>query len=108
MAKRKFTPSAIQAAMERLKKYGFDTEAVNAGFEKVGITPSNSGSDNLDIMLSGNGSTFGVIVNRRSRPCRMEGCTGMCMCVRWCDNNKTTYPCSKGTSAVEQGVERIG
>jgi len=30
-----------------------------------------------------------------SRPCRLEGCTGLRIGVRWGDG-KVTYPCTKG------------
>lgn len=43
----------------------------------------------------------GVILNLRSRPCTLQGCTGMRMHVKWPDG-KHTYPCSKGCTQLDE------
>lgn len=57
-------------------------------------------------MLSRDGKKVGVIKNLRSRPCRLEGCTGMRIHVEWPDG-KSTYPCSKGCERVDEDTLRI-
>lgn len=57
-------------------------------------------------MLSRDGTERGEIRNLRSRPCRLEGCTGVRIHVRWPDG-KSTYPCSKGCRLVDPETLRI-
>lgn len=57
-------------------------------------------------MLSRDGKKVGVIKNLRSRPCRLEGCTGMRIHVKWPDG-KSTYPCSTGCERVDEDTLRI-
>lgn len=39
-------------------------------------------------------------------PCRMDGCTGKRMTVKWPDG-KRTYPCSKGLDHIDDKTLRI-
>lgn len=57
-------------------------------------------------MLSRDGSQRGVIKNMNSRPCRLEGCTGVRIHVVWPDG-KHTYPCSKGCTRIDEDTMRI-
>ena len=57
-------------------------------------------------MLSRDGSKKGVIKNMRSRPCRLEGCTGMRIHVKWPDG-RSTYPCSKGCRRIDDDTMKI-
>lgn len=43
--------------------------------------------------------------NGNSRVCRLEGCTGRCLSVKWSDG-KYTYPCTKGME-FKNGVWHI-
>lgn len=47
----------------------------------------------------------GVVTNVRS--CRMAGCTGIALCVKWPDG-KRTFPCTKGCTEQADGSLRIG
>lgn len=60
----------------------------------------------VDKILSRDGTKTGIIKNLRSRPCRMEGCTGMRMHVVWPDG-RHTYPCSKGCTRLEEHLWKI-
>lgn len=57
-------------------------------------------------MLSRNGQMVGQILNMHSRPCTMEGCTGVRIHVKWPDG-KSTYPCSKGCREISPGLLQI-
>ena len=50
-------------------------------------------------MLSRDGETTGAIKNLQSRPCRMEGCRGWRIHVKWPDG-RSTYPCSHSCRIV--------
>lgn len=51
------------------------------------------------------GAKRGVTTGSRHR-CRMHGCTGIRLTVRWSDG-KLTFPCSKGMSVDPNGDLRI-
>lgn len=57
-------------------------------------------------MLSRDGAKRGVILNPHSRPCSMEGCTGMRIHVKW-EDGRHTYPCSKGCVQISVDSWRI-
>lgn len=61
----------------------------------------------VDRIISGSGDEVGEIRNKNSRPCRLEGCTGVRMHVVWPDGS-VTYPCSKGCYQVSPHLWRIG
>jgi hypothetical protein len=42
-----------------------------------------------------------------TRKCRMEGCLGMCIAVRWPDGS-LTWPCTRGMSTLTQDEMKIG
>lgn len=71
-----------------------------------GIFPEDLDGADTRYLLSRNGKTVGIIKNRFSRPCSMEGCTGMRMHVVWPDG-KSTYPCSRGCECAGPFTERI-
>jgi hypothetical protein len=50
-------------------------------------------------VLSRDGKLKGEVTG--TRPCRLEGCTGEALCVKWPDG-KRTYPCGKGTEATDE------
>lgn len=60
-----------------------------------------------DLIFSGDHSILGVILNHDSGACRLEGCRGHRMYVKWSDGT-VTYPCSKGVSSVCVGLYEIG
>ena len=53
-------------------------------------------------VISRGGNHTGVCTGT-TRPCRLEGCTGMRITVRWGDG-KITYPCSKGMRFSPKGT----
>lgn len=61
----------------------------------------------VDRLVSRDGDEVGRIANKNSRPCRLEGCTGVRMHVVWPDGN-STYPCSKGCCQTSPHLWRIG
>ena len=63
--------------------------------------------DDFKKILSRDGKSTGIPTGA-TRHCRLEGCNGLRIYVRWKDG-KTTYPCSKGLVATKKpGVWRIG
>lgn len=48
----------------------------------------------------------GVIVNRHSYRCQMEGCQGWRICVKWPDGHHT-YPCSCGYRSIDKNTLQI-
>ena len=62
--------------------------------------------DNYKYMLSRDGAMKGEIRNLKSRRCRLEGCTGWRIHVKW-PNGRHTYPCSKGCVHVDDETLRI-
>ena len=58
------------------------------------------------IMLSRDGKEKGRIINENSYQCRLEGCRGWRMSVRW-DDGKLTYPCSHGTKSIDENTYQI-
>lgn len=59
-----------------------------------------------NIMLSRDGTEQGEITNLHAYPCRMMGCTGMRISVRWPDG-KHTFPCSKGCTQLDDHTWKI-
>lgn len=57
-------------------------------------------------ILSHDGQMVGRILNMHSRPCSMEGCTGVRIHVKWPDG-RSTYPCSKGCKELPSGLWQI-
>lgn len=57
-------------------------------------------------MLSRNGSMIGEIKNLNSRRCKLEGCTGVRIHVKW-PNGRSTYPCSKGCKQIDADTLQI-
>ena len=57
-------------------------------------------------MLSSDGKMRGEIKNLQSRKCRLEGCTGWRIHVKWPDGS-STYPCSKGCIVVDKETLKI-
>lgn len=57
-------------------------------------------------VFSTDGSTFGILTGG-SRRCRMEGCLGRSLAVRWQDG-QLTYPCSKGLIDLSSGSMQVG
>jgi hypothetical protein len=58
-------------------------------------------------ILSKDGKSTGATTGSR-QACRLSGCTGIRIAVRWKDG-KITYPCTKGLNATKKpGVWRIG
>lgn len=55
-------------------------------------------------VTAGNGETKGKVVG--TRRCRLEGCLGRCIGVRWPDN-KLTWPCTKGMKSLGDGNWQI-
>lgn len=66
-----------------------------------------NGNVNYMLPKSGDESQKGVILNLHSRPCSLEGCTGVRMYVKWPDG-KHTYPCSKGCTQLAGHLWKIG
>ena len=60
-----------------------------------------------DYILSKDGRIKGEIRNLCSRPCRIEGCAGVKMHVKW-PGGQSTYPCSKGCTRIGPHLWRIG
>jgi len=54
-----------------------------------------------DTVLSRDGAIKGT-VRGAGRLCRLEGCGGWCVPVRWSDG-KLTWPCSKGLRQTKEG-----
>lgn len=63
-------------------------------------------SDTQTKMLSRDGTETGTIVKMRCYKCRMEGCTGWRIQVKWPEGNYT-YPCSKSTRIVDKDTLQI-
>lgn len=59
-----------------------------------------------DSVHSQNGSEIGTLTGSTHR-CRMEGCTGRRVTVRWPDG-KFTHPCTKGLTTRPDGSYQIG
>lgn len=57
-------------------------------------------------VVSRDGTKKGEIKNLRSRPCQMEGCTGMRMHVKWPDG-RSTFPCTKGCEQIDDETLKI-
>lgn len=57
--------------------------------------------ENYMLPRGGDETKKGIILNLRSRPCRLDGCTGMRIHVKWPDG-KHTYPCSKGCRQLDE------
>lgn len=55
------------------------------------------------VMLSRDGSKSSKIRNLHSYRCRMEGCLGWRICVKWPDGHYT-YPCSDGCKQVNENT----
>jgi len=102
-------PVAVKEAEAKLSGI-FAPDAVREGLSNAGcffVGPNDDGAESVDLILSRRDRTkFGVIVNRAAYPCRMEGCTGMRMHVRW-NNGSRSYPCSKGCECIASGLEKI-
>jgi len=60
-----------------------------------------------NLILSSDGKLIGEIKNLNSRPCPMEGCTGVRMHVKWPVGN-STYPCTKGCTQIGSRLWKIG
>ncbi len=58
------------------------------------------------VMLSRDGKMVGKIVNRHSYRCRMEGCLGWRICVKWPDEHHT-YPCECGCRSIDKNTLQI-
>lgn len=56
------------------------------------------------VVYSRGGAEKGVTTGT-TRPCRLEGCTGICVTVRWARG--TTYPCTKGMHQRADGAWQI-
>ena len=101
---REETEKAILAAL------GGEVGAKKIRTKENGYSCRDSLQHPYDLLLSrhagGEKPAIGVIVNAHSRHCRMEGCTGHRMYVRW-EDGKHTYPCSKGCEAVDTGIYQI-
>lgn len=61
----------------------------------------------LDFIESYNGMSRGAVLNPKSHPCTLEGCTGTRMYVRWQDG-AVTYPCTKGCAMLSAHHWKIG
>jgi hypothetical protein len=57
-------------------------------------------------VFSTDGITFGILTGG-SRRCRMEGCLGRSLAVRWQDG-QLSYPCSKGLIDHSSGSLQVG
>lgn len=57
-------------------------------------------------ILSRSGNMRGEIVNPMWQKCRMEGCTGWRMRVKW-ENGEVTCPCSKGCKTLDEHTLQI-
>jgi len=68
--------------------------------------PSYYVSNEVDYILSQDNTKIGEIKNMKSRPCPIEGCTGMRMHVKWPDG-KSTYPCTKGCTQISTHFWKI-
>jgi len=55
-------------------------------------------------VYSRDGKQWGTVIG--SRPCTLEGCGGMRLCVRWKDNKKS-WPCLKGMDSRDDGHLQI-
>ena len=101
------TDAAIEEAIDTAADLGFPMAVAEIGVRRSAVASDKPyAAKAVDLMLSRDGKQFGVIVNKQCRPCRMEGCTGMCQHVRWSDG-KSTFPCSKGCDTVRKHVEKI-
>lgn len=50
------------------------------------------------------GKKCGIVIGKRA--CTLEGCTGVRLCVKWKDGQKT-YPCTKGMKVRKDGHLQI-
>lgn len=57
-------------------------------------------------MLDRTGTETGEIKKLNCYPCRMEGCTGVRIHVKWPDGRRT-YPCSKGCKVIDDDTLQI-
>lgn len=57
-------------------------------------------------ILSRDGKEEGVILNEHSYRCRMEGCSGWRMSVRW-SNGRLTFPCTRGCKVIGKHTLKI-
>ena len=57
-------------------------------------------------MLDREGKTVGEIKNLHSRKCKLEGCSGWRIHVKW-PNGKSTFPCSKGIKVIDDETMQI-
>lgn len=95
-----FLNDRIDLARERAER------SIRAALGNRIVSTSRRNPVRLSLMLSGDRSTIGVVLNSESRRCDMEGCTGMRQYVVW-EDGKRTFPCSKGCEYVADHVEKI-
>lgn len=57
-------------------------------------------------MISRDGNDIGIVKSWNSGPCKMEGCTGHRVHVKW-EDGTSTYPCTKGCSSISENTMQI-
>jgi len=108
MPKRKPFPYTATAGIGEMIQRGLDFETIHRACQVEWMRMASILAENFigKHIWCREGKDKGIITNCSS-PCRLEGCNGIRLHVKW-ENGKRTYPCSMGVGDRPDGDYQIG